>query len=162
MPRKFFEINFDNRNTDLKLLISKKSFEDTSEKITKELLKKIAVITEKEYGIAFKDCYSKLLTVSQKDLIFIENGIVLINQTFEKITNNFLTLLRLAQPIYLKKELSIKTGIIFTVLTPKNINTSNKLQLLSKISTILNRNNIKKKITGIKKAEDVLAILMNA
>jgi mannitol/fructose-specific phosphotransferase system IIA component (Ntr-type) len=162
LPRKFFEINFDNRNTELKLLISKKSFEDTSEKITKELLKKIAVITEKEYGIAFKECYSKLLTVSQKDLIFIENGIVLINQTFEKITNNFLTLLRLAQPVYLKKELSIKTDIIFTVLTPKDINTSNKLQLLSKISTILNRNNIKKKITGIKKAEDVLAILMNA
>ena len=125
-------------------------------------MKKIAVITEKEYGIAFKECYSKLLTVSQKDLIFIENGIVLINQTFEKITNNFLTLLRLAQPVYLKKELSIKTDIIFTVLTPKDINTSNKLQLLSKISTILNRNNIKKKITGIKKAEDVLAILMNA
>ena len=85
----------------------------------------------------------------------------MINQTFEKITNNFLTLLRLAQPIYLKKELSMKTDIIFTVLTPKDINTSNKLQLLSKISTILNRNNIKK-ITGIKKAEDVLAILMNA
>jgi|TARA_A100001388_G_C28722995_1_gene477434 mannitol/fructose-specific phosphotransferase system IIA component (Ntr-type) len=162
LPRNFFEINFDNKNTDLKVLISKKSFEDTSEKITKELLKKIAVITEKEYGIAFKECYSKLLTVSQKDLIFIENGIVLINQTFEKITNNFLTLLRLAQPVYLKKELSIKTDIIFTVLTPKDINTSNKLQLLSKISTILNRNNIKKKITGIKKAEDVLAILMNA
>ena len=77
-----------------------------------------------------------MLTVSQKDLIFIENGILLINQTFEKITNNFLTLLRLAQPIYLKKELSMKTDIIFTVLTPKNINTSNKLQLLSKISTI--------------------------
>ena len=56
----------------------------------------------------------------------------------------------------------MKTDIIFTVLTPKDINTSNKLQLLSKISTILNRNNIKKKITGIKKAEDVLAILMNA
>ena len=162
MPRNFFEINFDNKNTDLKVLISKKSFEDTSEKITKELLKKIAVITEKEYGIAFKECYSKLLTVSQKDLIFIENGIVLINQTFEKITNNFLTLLRLAQPIYLKKELSMKTDIIFTVLIPKHIHTSNKLQLLSKISTILNRNNIKKKITGIKKAEDVLAILMNA
>ena len=162
MPKKFFEINFDNKNTELKLLISKKSFEDTSEKITKELLRKIAEITEKEYGVAFKDCYSKLLTVSQKDLIFIENGILLINQTFEKITNNFLTLLRLAQPIYLNKELSMKTDIIFTVLTPKNINTTNKLQLLSKISNILNRNNIKKKITGIKKAEDVLAILMNA
>ena len=56
----------------------------------------------------------------------------------------------------------MKIDIIFTVLTPKNINTSDKLQLLSKISTILNRNNIKKKIIGIKKAEDVLAILMNS
>ena len=162
MVKNFLEINFDNKNTELKLLISKKSFEDTSEKITKELLKKIAEISEKEYGVAFKDCYSKLLKVSQKDLIFIENGILLINQTFEKITNNFLTLLRLAHPIYLKNELSMKTDIIFTVLTPNNINTSNKLQLLSKISSILNRSNIKKKITGIKRAEDVLAILMNA
>ena len=162
MVKKFLEINFDKKNTELKLLISKKSFEDTSEKITKELLKKIAKISEKEYGIAFKDCYSKLLGASQKDLIFIENGILLINQTFEKITNNFLTLLRLAQPIYLKKELSIKTDIIFTILTPKSINISSKLQLLSKLSRILNRANIKTRITGIKKAEEVLAILMNA
>ena len=74
----------------------------------------------KKYGISFKDCYSNLLKVSQKDLIFIENGILLINQTFEKITNNFLTLLfRLAQPIYLKKELSMKIDIIFTILVPK-------------------------------------------
>ena len=80
----------------------------------------------------------------------------------DNFTTRFLTLLRLTQPIYLKKELSMKTDIIFTVLTPNNINTSNKLQLLSKISSILNRNNIKKKITGIKRAEDVLAILMNA
>ena len=68
--KKFFEINFDNRNTELKLLISKRSFEDTSEKITKAF-KKIAEITEKEYGVAFKDCYSKLFTVSQKDLNFL-------------------------------------------------------------------------------------------
>ena len=85
---------------------------------------------------------------------------LLINQTFEKITDNFLTLLRLTQPIYLKKELLVKTDIIFTILTPKNMKTSNKLQLLSKVSRILNHNNIKKKIIGIKKAEDVLAILM--
>ena len=52
-----------------------------------ELLKKIATISEKEYGISFKDCYSKLLKATSNDLIFIENGILLINQTFEKITN---------------------------------------------------------------------------
>ena len=70
-------------------------------------------------------------------------------------------LLRLTKPVYLKKELSIKTNIIFTILTPKNINTSEKLQILSKISRILNRNNIKKEIEGVKKAEDVLALLIN-
>ena len=69
--------------------------------------------------------------------------------------------LRLNKPIYLKKELKIKTDVIFTILTPKNINTSVKLQILSKISRILNRNNIKKKIAGVKKAEDVLALLIS-
>ncbi|PPR27338.1 MAG: hypothetical protein CFH34_00278 [Alphaproteobacteria bacterium MarineAlpha9_Bin4] len=161
MGKPFLEIQFDNRNSELKLLISKKSFADSSEKIAKELLRKIAIISEKEYGISFKDCYSKLLHITSKDLILIENGILLINQTFEKITNNFLLLLRLTKPIYLKKELSIKTDVIFTILTPKNINTSNKLQLLSKISRLLNRNNIKKEIAGVKKAEDVLALLIN-
>ena len=161
MKTPFLEINFGSKNSDLKLLTSKKSFADTSEKIAKELMKKIAIISEKEYGVAFKECYSKLLLATANDFIFVENGILLINQTFEKITNNFLMLLRLAQPIYLKKELSFKTDVIFTVLTPENINTSNKLQLLSKISRILNRSNMKKEITGVKKAEDVLALLIN-
>ena len=151
MKKPFVEIELGNKNAELKLLISKKSFADTSEKIAKDLLKKIAKISEKEYGISFKDCYSKLLKITTKDLIFIENGIVLINQTFEKITNNFLMLLRLINQCILKKELSIKTNIIFTILTPKNINTSEKLQILSKISRILNRNNIKKEIEGVKK-----------
>ena len=161
LKKTFLEIELANNNSDLKLLISKKSFADTSEKITNQLLKKIAKISEKEYGVSFKDCYSKLSKITSKDLIFIENGIVLINQTFEKITNNFLMFLRLNKPIYLKKELKIKTDVIFTILTPKNINTSVKLQILSKISRILNRNNIKKKIAGVKKAEDVLALLIS-
>ena len=55
----------------------------------------------------------------------------------------------------------MKTNVIFTILTPKNINTSDRLQILSKISRILNRNNIKKEIEGVKKAEDVLALLIN-
>ena len=44
----------------------------------------------------------------------------------------------------------MKTDIIFTVLTPNNINTSNKLQLLSKISRILNHSNIKKRLQELK------------
>ena len=116
LKNNFLEINFDNKSSDFKLYISKKSFADTSEKIAKELMKKIAFISEKEYGVAFKESYSKLLKATSNDFIFIENGILLINQTFEKITNNFLLLLRLTKPIYFKKELSIKTDVIFTVL----------------------------------------------
>ena len=161
MVKPFFEINLCKKNSELKLLISRKSFADTSEKLAKDLLKKIASISEKEYGISFKDCYYKLSKIKANELIFIENGIVLINQTFEKITNNFLMLLRLNKPVYLKRGLSMKTNVIFTILTPKNINTSDRLQILSKISRILNRNNIKKEIEGVKKAEDVLALLIN-
>ena len=161
MGKPFFEINLSERNSKLKLLISKKSFADTSENIAKDLLKKIAKISEKEYGISFKDCYSKLLNVTSNDLIFIENGIVLINQTFEKITSNFLMLLRLNKPVYLKKNFAMKSNVIFTIFTPTNINTSDRLQILSKISRILNRNNIKKEIEGVKKAEDVLALLIS-
>ena len=160
MKRSFLEINFDN-NSELKLLISKKSFADTSERFSKELFKKIAIISENEYGISFKDTYTKLLKVSTNDLIFIENGILLISQKLEKITNNFLMLLRLSKPVYLKKEFINKTDVIFTIFTPNNINTPIKLQLLSKMSRILNRNNIKKQIKGVKKAEDVLALLIN-
>ena len=69
--------------------------------------------------------------------------------------------LRLSKPVYFKKEFMNKTDIIFTIFTPNNINTSIKLQLLSKMSRILNRNNIKKQIKGVKKAEDVLALLIN-
>ena len=88
MKRSFLEINFDN-NSELKLLISKKSFADTSERFSKELFKKIAIISENEYGISFKDTYTKLLKVSTNDLIFIENGILLISQKLEKITKGF-------------------------------------------------------------------------
>ncbi|MEC8100022.1 MAG: PTS sugar transporter subunit IIA [Pseudomonadota bacterium] len=161
MKNSFLEINFDKNNSALKLLISKKSFSDTSEIIVNKLYEKIALISEKEYGFTFKDTYSKLLNTKANDLIFTENGILLISQTLEKITNNFLMLLRLAKPIYLKKDFGIKTDVIFTIFTPNNIDTSNKLQLLSKISRILNRSNIKKEIKGIDKAEDVLALLIN-
>tara|TARA_S200000501_G_C20592618_1_gene642242 strand:+ start:92 stop:580 length:489 start_codon:yes stop_codon:yes gene_type:complete len=161
LKKSFLEINFDNKNSDLKLLISKKSFTDTSVNITKDVLKKIAIICEREYGVAFNDCYTKLKKTPLHNLIMIENGTLLINQTFEKITNNFLMLTRLNQPIYLMNQLSMKSDTIFTILTPKSFDASIKLRLLSKVSRVLTRTNIKKQITGAKKAEDVLAILMN-
>ena len=52
------------------------------------------------------------------------------------------------------------TDIIFTLITPENIETSNKLQILAKLTRILKSPNIRKEIRGAKRAEDVLAILL--
>ena len=50
--------------------------------------------------------------------------------------------------------------IIFTLLTPNNFKTSHKLQILAKLTRILQGPNIRKEIKGIKKPEDVLALLL--
>ena len=52
------------------------------------------------------------------------------------------------------------TDIIFTLLTPNNIKTSNKLQILAKLTRILQNPNIRKEIKGVEKPEDVLALLL--
>ena len=65
---------------------------------------------------------------------------------------------RLEKPIYIKNKKS--TDIIFTLLTPSNIRTSNKLQILAKLTRILQNPNIRKEIRGIEKPEDVLALLL--
>ncbi|MAI02535.1 MAG: hypothetical protein CMP40_01735, partial [Rickettsiales bacterium] len=66
--------------------------------------------------------------------------------------------LRLKNPIQYNENKSL--DIIFTFIVPRNINTSSKLQILSKLSRILNKSNIRKKIRGADKAEDVLALLI--
>ena len=108
-------------------------------------------------GLLFGD----ILAVNKKDLLVIWVGgaiILLILKIIWKPLFASTVNYELAEAEGMQPE---KVNIIFTILTPKNMKTSNKLQLLSKVSRILNHNNIKKKIIGIKKAEDVLAILMN-
>ena len=50
--------------------------------------------------------------------------------------------------------------MIFTLFTPKSLKTSSKLQLLSKVSLILKRSNVSKKIIGANKAEDIIALFI--
>ena len=50
--------------------------------------------------------------------------------------------------------------IIFTLLTPNNFKTSHKLQILAKLTRILQGSNIRKEIKGVKRPEDVLALLL--
>jgi mannitol/fructose-specific phosphotransferase system IIA component (Ntr-type) len=50
--------------------------------------------------------------------------------------------------------------IIFTLLTPNNFETSHKLQILAKLTRLLQGSDVRKEIKGVKKPEDVLAILL--
>ena len=45
-------------------------------------------------------------------------------------------------------------------MTPYNIKTSNKLQILAKLTRVLQSPNIRKEIKGIERPEDVLALLL--
>ena len=46
-------------------------------------------------------------------------------------------------------------------MTPYNIKTSNKLQILAKLTRVLQSPNIRKEIKGIERPEDVLALTNN-
>ena len=52
------------------------------------------------------------------------------------------------------------TDFIFALITPRNIKTGPKLQMLSILSRILKKPNIRKKIRSAEKAEDILALLL--
>ena len=83
---------------------------------------------------------------------------MLINNLFEKVRINTLIFLRLKNPITYND--NSKLDIIFALITPKNIKTGPKLQMLSILSRILKKPNIRKKIRSAEKAEDVLALLL--
>ena len=91
-------------------------------------------------------------------IILLNNGIMLINNLFEKVKMNSLIFLRLKNPITYND--NNKLDIIFALITPKNIETGTKLQMLSLLSRILKRPNIRKKIRSTEKAEDILALLL--
>ena len=75
-----------------------------------------------------------------------------------KIKKNCLIFFRLEKPILFNNNKAI--DLIFTLLTPNNFKTSHKLQILAKLTRILKGPNIRKEIKGIKKPEDVLALLL--
>ena len=68
-----------------------------------------------------------------------------------------LNFFRLEKPILFNNK---STDIIFTLLTPKNFNTSHKLQILAKLTRVLQNPNTRKEIKGVKNPEDVLALLL--
>ena len=145
-------------NSDLNFFTTKKSFLDKNFGSLNDVFLEINRVSEEEYGIHSDELYLPLKKNEKNNLISFDNGILLINSWFKRFKKNCLMFFRLEKPIYVKNKKS--TDIIFIFLTPSNIRTSDKLQILAKLTRILQNPNIRKEIRGIEKPEDVLALLL--
>lgn len=156
--KNLYNIKLNSKNTELSFFSSKSSFLDCNLKSINAIFLKLSNIGENEYQFTKEDFYNSLQKNENNNIIILNNGIMLINNLFEKLKINALIFLRLKSPI--SYEHNDKLDIIFALITPKNIKTGPKLQMLSILSRILKKPNIRKKIRGAKKAEDVLALLL--
>ena len=156
--KNLYNIKLSSKNSELNFFSSKKSFLDCNLGSINDIFLEISSIGKKEYHFTEKDFYNSLQKNENNNIIILNNGIMLMNNLFEKVKTNFLIFLRLKNPITYNDNSQL--DIIFTFITPKNIKTGPKLQMLSKLSRILKKPNIRKKIRGADKAEDVLALLL--
>ena len=151
-------IKLSKSNSNINFFASKESFLDKNFSTIKDVILEIHKVGKKEFGLQpekFKLTQEKNI---KNQFISLDNGILLINSFFKELKKNCLIFFRLEKPIIYDLEKS--TDIIFTLITPYSIKTSNKLQLLAKLTRILKNPNIRKEIKGVKKAEDVLALLL--
>tara|TARA_B100001248_G_C27216935_1_gene378477 strand:+ start:22 stop:525 length:504 start_codon:yes stop_codon:yes gene_type:complete len=145
-------------NSDINFFTTQNSFLDKNFASLNDVFLEINKISEQEYGIQSKELHLTSKKNDKNNLIPFDNGILLINSFFTKLKKNCLIFFRLEKPILFDNNKLI--DIIFTLLTPYNINTSHKLQILAKLTRILQGSNIRKEIKGVKKPEDVLALLL--
>ncbi len=145
-------------NSDINFFTTKKSFLDKNFSSLSDVFSEIKKVSKQEYGIQNEKINFSLKKNEKNNLIPFDNGILLINSFFTKLKKNCLIFFRLEKPILLNNKKSI--DIIFTLLTPNNFKTSHKLQILAKLTRILQGPNIRKEIKGVEKPEDVLALLL--
>ena len=145
-------------NSDINFFTTKNSFLDKNFTSLNDVFLEINKISKQEYGIQNKELNLTSKKYDKNNLIPFENGILLINSFFTKLKKNCLIFFRLEKPILFNNNKSI--DIIFTLLTPNNFKTSHKLQILAKLTRILQSPNIRKEIKGVKNPEDVLALLL--
>ena len=144
-------------NSDINFFTTKNSFLDKNFTSLNDVFLEINKISEKEYGVHSKELHFTSKKYNKNNLIYFDNGILLINSFFTNLKKNCLIFFRLEKPILFNNK---STDIIFTLLTPKNFNTSHKLQILAKLTRILQNPNTRKEIKGVKNPEDVLALLL--
>ena len=145
-------------NSDINFFTTKNSFLDKNFTSLNDVFLEINKISEQEYGIQSKELNLTLKKYDKNNLIPFDNGILLINRFFTKLKKNCLIFFRLEKPILVYN--NKYSDIIFTLLTPSNFKTSHKLQILAKLTRILQSPNIRKEIKGVKDPEDVLALLL--
>ena len=151
-------IKLSKSNANINLFASKESFLDKKFSSIKDVLHEIYKVGSKEYGLKPRKINTFLKKNQVNQMISLDNCILLINSFLKELKKNCLVFFRLEKPIIYDREKS--TDIIFTLMTPKNIETSSKLQILATLTRILKGPNIRKEIKGVKKAEDVLALLL--
>ena len=144
-------------NSNINFFTTKKSFLDKNFSSLNDVFLEINKISEKEYGVQSKELNLTSKKNDKNNLIHFDNGILLINSFFTQLKKNCLIFFRLEKPIFFNNK---STDIIFTLLTPNNFETSHKLQILAKLTRIFQGPNIRKEIKGVKKPEDVLALLL--
>ena len=144
-------------NSNINFFTTKKSFLDKNFSSINDVFLEINKISEKEYGVQSKELNLTSKKNDKNNLIHFDNGILLINSFFTQLKKNCLIFFRLEKPIFFNNK---STDIIFTLLTPNNFETSQKLQILAKLTRIFQGPNIRKEIKGVKKPEDVLALLL--
>ena len=157
LKKNISNIIFSRSNSEINFFTTKKSFLDKNFSSLNDVFLEINKISEEEYGIKSKEPHLTLKK-NNNNLIPFDNGILLINSFFAQLKKNCLIFFRLEKPILFNNNKPI--DIIFTLLTPKNFKTSHRLQILAKLTRILEGPNIRKEIKGIKKPEDVLALLL--
>ena len=145
-------------NSDINFFTTKRSFLDKNFSCLNDVFLEINKISKQEYGIQNKELNLTSKKYDKNNLIPFENGILLINSFFTKLKKNCLIFFRLEKPILVYN--NKYSDIIFTLLTPNNFKTSHKLQILAKLTRILQSPNIRKEIKGVKDPEDVLALLL--
>ncbi len=144
-------------NSDINFFTTKKSFLDKNFTSLNDVFLEINRISEQEYGVQSKELNFSSKKYDKNNLISFDNGILLINSFFTNLKKNCLIFFRLEKPIVFNNK---SKDIIFTLLTPKNFNTSHKLQILAQLTRILQNPNTRKEIKGVKNPEDVLALLL--
>ena len=157
LKKNISNISLSKSNSDINFFTTKKSFLDKNFSTLNDVFLEINKISEQEYGVKNKELHFTSKKTDKGNLIPFDNGILLINSFFTKLKKNCLIFFRLEKPILFNNK---SIDIIFTLLTPNNFKTSLKLQILAKLTRILQGSNIRKEIKGVKKPEDVLALLL--